>query len=42
MNKNIMKEIITVKLPNNRSYQINIGYDNLNDLIKFLNKNYSN
>ena len=34
MNNNTMKEKITVELENNRSYQIHIGYDNLDDLIK--------
>ena len=42
MNNNTMKEKITVELENNRSYQIHIGYDNLDDLIKFININYVN
>ncbi len=36
-----MSNIIKVDLDNNRSYQVVIGYNNLNDLINFLIKHYS-
>ncbi|PPR78573.1 MAG: 3-dehydroquinate synthase [Alphaproteobacteria bacterium MarineAlpha2_Bin1] len=37
-----MDNKVKVYLDNNRSYQIIIGYENLNDLIDFLIKNYTN
>ena len=36
-----MDEKIKVNLSNNRSYEINIGYDNFHELINYLLKNYS-
>ena len=36
-----MNDKITVNLSNDRSYQINIGYDNLKILVDFLKENYS-